>query len=143
MAKLTVKMPDDFLMKLSRLAENTDAIAEKVLQAGGEVVLDKVRANLQAVVGANTKIESRSTGELAGSIGLSPVKVTREGNYDVKVGFREPRSDGGSNAKIANILEYGRSGQPPKPFLAPAKRSSRSQVIDTMKKKLDEEIAAL
>lgn len=50
MAKADVKMPDEFLAKLSRLGSQTDTIAEKVLQAGGEVALDKVRSNLKAVV---------------------------------------------------------------------------------------------
>jgi hypothetical protein len=61
----------------------------------------------------------------------------------VKVGFDEPRKDGESNAKIANILEYGKSGQPPKPFLKPAKTASRNACIEAMKKKLDEEINKL
>ncbi len=50
--------------------------------------------------------------------------VTREGNHNIKVGFAEPRSGGGSNAKLANILEYGKHGQPAKPFLKPAKSAS-------------------
>ena len=38
MAKVDVKMPEDFLLKFSRLQSNTDAVAEKVLEAGAEVV---------------------------------------------------------------------------------------------------------
>ena len=57
MAKADVKMPDEFLAKLSRLGSQTDTIAGKVLQAGGEVALDKVRSNLKAVVGSGTKSE--------------------------------------------------------------------------------------
>ena len=56
------------------------------------------------------------------------------------MGFSEPRSDGDSNAKIANILEYGRHGQPPKPFLKPAKSSSKAAAIEAMKRKLEEEV---
>ena len=86
------------------------------------------------------KYKSRSTGELAQSLGLSPVKLNREGNHDIKVGFAEPRSDGGSNAKIANILEYGKHGQPAKPFLKPAKTASKQACIDAMTQKLEEEV---
>lgn len=64
MAKVQIKMPEDFLLKLSRLGDKTDEILPKVLEAGGEVVLEKVRSNLQAVIGRDTKEESRSTGEL-------------------------------------------------------------------------------
>ena len=106
MAKADVKMPDEFLARISRLGSQTDSIAEKVLQAGGEVALAKVKSNLKSVVGSGTKGKSRSTGELERSLGLSPVRVDKHGNHNIKVGFSEPRTDGSSNAKIANILEY-------------------------------------
>lgn len=140
MAKTEIKMPEDFLLKISRLGEQTDTIIPKVLEAGGNVVLDKVKGNLASVVGSNTKTKSRSTGELERSLGLSPAQQNRDGNWDVKIGFSEPRSDGDSNAKIANILEYGKSGQPPKPFLKPARAQSRSACIETMKAKFQEEV---
>ncbi len=143
MAKCNFSMPEDFLSKVSRLAEKTDEIIPKVLEAGGEVVLTKVKSNLQSVVGNNTKLESRSTGQLVSTLGVTPAKQDKEGNFNVKVGFDEPRSDGCSNAKIANILEYGKSGQPPKPFLKPAKTQSKKSCIDAMKNKLESEIEGL
>ena len=143
MAKADVKMPDEFLSRISRLGAQTDSIAEKMLQAGGEVALAKVRSNLKSVVGSGTKSQSRSTGELERSLGLSPVIVDKNGNHDIKVGFSEPRSDGSSNAKIANILEYGTSSQSAKPFLKPAKTASRQECIDAMTKALDEEVEKL
>ena len=119
MAKVDVKMPEEFLLKLSRLGSNTDAVAEKVLEAGGEVVLSKVRSNLSSVIGSGTKYDSRSTGELERSLGLTPPLVDRDGNHNIKVGFAEPRSDGGSNAKLANILEYGNTVSPRSHFSNP------------------------
>ena len=65
----------------------------------------------------------------------------KNGNHNVKIGFAEPRSDGESNAKIANILEYGRHGQPAKPFLKPAKTASKSACEAAMIQKLEEEIS--
>ena len=143
MANATMKMPDEFLMKLTKLGDKTDEIVSRVLEAGGEVVLDKVKANLKGVIGSGTKEKSRSTGELVSSLGLSPTKLDRNGNFNVKVGFNEPRDDGDSNAKIANIIEYGKSGQPPKPFLKPAKSASRKACIETMKSELYKEIEKL
>ena len=115
MAKVNMKMPEEFLMRVSKLADQTDVIIPKVLEAGGDVVLEKVKSNLQSVVGKDTKYPSKSTGELVSSLGLTSAKQDRNGDYNVKVGFAEPRSDGGSNAKIANIIEYGKHGQPAKP----------------------------
>ena len=139
MAKVDIKMPEEFLQKLSRLGSDFDTVAESVLEAGGEVVLSRVKGNLAGVVGQGTKYDSRSTGELEAALGLSPAKLNRDGNHDIKIGFVEPRKDGGSNAKLANILEYGRHGQPAKPFLKPAKTQSKSAAITAMQQKFEEE----
>ena len=143
MAKADFKLPEEFLLKISRLGSDFDRVADSVLQAGGEVVLAKVRSNLSAVIGRGTKYDSRSTGELEQSLGLSPVKLNREGNHDIKIGFSEPRSDGGSNAKLANVLEYGKHGQPAKPFLKPAKSASKAECIRVMEQTLKEEVEKL
>ncbi len=140
MAKAAFKMPEDFLLKLSRLGEKTDEIIPKVLEAGGEVVEAKVKSNLQSVIGSGTKEESRSTGELISALGVSSARQDKDGNFNVKVGFSEPRSDGKSNAMIAGVLEYGKSGQSPKPFLKPAKSASKSACVDAMKAKLESEV---
>ena len=143
MAKVDVKMPEEFLLKLSKLGTNTDAVAEKVLKAGGEVVLKRTQANLSAVIGSGLKYDARSTGELEGSLGLTPAKTDRDGNHNIKLGFSEPRSDGGSNAMLANLIEYGKHGQPAKPFLKPAKSASRAECIRVMSQTLEEEIQKL
>lgn len=143
MAKVDFRLPDDFRAKLSHLGKDTDSVAEKVLEAGGKVVLAKVKSNLAAAIGSGTKDVSRSTGELVQSLGLSPVKLNREANHDIKIGFSEPRSDGSSNAKIANILEYGKHGQPAKPFLKPAKSAVKTACIRAMEQVLMEELEKL
>lgn len=136
-------MPEEFLMKVSRLADKTDTILPKVLEAGGKVVESKVRSNLATVIGKDTKKPSRSTGQLLSALGTSPALQDRNGDFNVKVGFSEPRRNGGSNAKIASVLEYGRSGQRAKPFLKPAKSASKSAAIEAMKEKLEAEVKAL
>ncbi|MED1601734.1 HK97 gp10 family phage protein [Alkalihalophilus marmarensis] len=107
------------------------------------MVKTRVKSNLEAVVGKNLKEDPRSTGELINALGVTPAGVDRKGEYNVKIGFDEPRRDGVSNAKLANILEHGKSGQPPKPFLRPARNASRKPAIEVMKQKLDEEIRKL
>lgn len=140
MAKATVKMPEEFLLKISRLGDKTDVIVPKVLKAGADVVYDRVKGNLEAVVGKETKYESKSTGELVSALGISSVKQDKDGNSNLKIGFAEPRSDGGSNAKIANVLEYGKHGQPPKPFLAPAKTATKKACSEAMIAALESEL---
>ena len=143
MAKVDIKMPDDFLLKISKLGSDFDPVAEKVLKAGGEVVFKRTKSNLSAVIGKGTKHESRSTGELEKALGVTSVRLDRNGNHNIKIGFSEPRSDGESNVKIANILEYGKHGQPAKPFLKPARSASKSECISVMKSTFEEEVKKL
>lgn len=143
MANCTVKLPEGLLSKMSKLGSQSDVIAEKVLKVGSDIVVSKVKSNLTAVIGKGIKYDERSTGELERSLGVTPVKVDKKGNHNVKIGFSEPRSNGESNAKIATIIEYGKSGQPPKPFMKPAKSSTRSACMNAMKQKLKEEVENL
>ena len=143
MAKAEVQLPEGRLTRLSQLGAKSDEIAEKMLEAGGEVLLSRVKSNLAGAIGKDTKYPSESTGELERSLGLSPAKLDRNGNHNIKVGFSEPRSDGGSNAQIANIIEYGKHGQPAKPFLKPAKSASKAAVIEAMKQIFEQEVSKL
>lgn len=140
MAKASFKLPEDFLLKLSKLGEKTDEIIPKVLDAGAKVVGAKVKSNLQSVIGKGTKNDSRSTGELVSSLGISEARQDKKGNFNVKVGFSEPRRDGQTNALIATVLEYGKQGQPPKPFLKPAYTSSKNACIEAMETAFEQEV---
>ena len=92
MAKVDIKMPDEFLERMSRLGKDFDAVAESVLEAGGEVVLQKVQSNLSAVVGSGTKYESRSTGELESALGNRALLCLRA---DICPAWRSRKTDGG------------------------------------------------
>ncbi len=143
MAKVNIQMPEEFLLRVSRLGTQIDVIVPRVLEVGGKVVLEKVKGNLRTSIGKGTKYPTITTGELLSSIGLWDAKKDRDGIFNVKVGFAEPRSDGVSYAKIANIIEYGKHGQPAKPFLRPARTASRKPCTDAMIAKLEEEIGKL
>jgi HK97 gp10 family phage protein len=139
MAKVSIQLPRAFMDQLTKIAEKTDTAIPKALEAGGKVVFEKMQANLRSAIGRDTKVKSRSTGKLLSALGVSPVKVNDGGNYDVKVGFAEGRGDA-NNAMLANLLEYGKSGQPPKPFLKQTKSSSRGPCIEAMQSVLKEEL---
>jgi len=139
MAKVSIQLPTAFMDQLTKIAAKTDTAIPKALEAGGKVVFEKMQANLHAAIGRGTKNKSRSTGKLLAALGVSPVKVNDMGNYDVKVGFAEGRGDA-NNAMLANLLEYGKSGQPPKPFLKQTKSSSKAPCIEAMQTVLKEEL---
>ena len=137
MAKCSAKLPEELLKKLSRIGSNMDAIADSALKAGGEVVLKNTKSNLENMV------KGPSTGQLVNALGLSPVLLDRNGNYNIKVGFYEYRADGSANAMVANIIEYGKHGQPARPFLKNAKTKSKKECETVMAQKIEEEIKKL
>ena len=49
MAKAEMKMPEDFLLKISKLGSNFDSVADTVLQAGGEDLVLKGLGDLVTV----------------------------------------------------------------------------------------------
>lgn len=143
MANVKITMPDELLNKLSKLGKEQDDIAAKVLEAGAEIMEEKLKSAVSSAVGKGTKYKSRSTGELVGAVGISPVKVDRNGNSNIKVGFAEPHSGGVSNAMLASLIEYGKTGQPPKPFMKRAQSASKTPVKQAMIAKFEEEINKL
>lgn len=136
MARVQIKLPNDFIDALDSTSSLIDNSAEQVLKAGANIVEPRMRSNLSTAIGSSTKQPSRSTGQLAKALGTAPVKVNSRGDYNVKVGFAENRDDGRANALIANVLEHGRSNQPARPFLAPTRSQTRRAAITAMKQTL-------
>jgi hypothetical protein len=68
----------------------------------------------------------------------------KDGNWKLRVGIPTTKDRKGvSNALKAAVIEYGKSGQPPKPWLKPTKSASKKACIEAMKKALDKEIDKL
>jgi HK97 gp10 family phage protein len=152
-------MPDDFMKQLETLEKNTSVIIEGMLEAGGKIGLGNAQSALAGAVGHVPN--SRSTGELQASLGLTAMRKDRNGVYNVKVGFNEPRrgqtaiklrkgakgrlaaSRGhytATNAMIANVLEFGKHGQRPRPFMLPARLKSEKPVEAAMQAELDKAV---
>ncbi|MGI6545957.1 HK97 gp10 family phage protein [Candidatus Saccharibacteria bacterium] len=142
MARCEMKLPDEFMDKLSKLGDKFDSAAPKVLEAGGEVVLSQMKDNLRNVIGKNTKVKSRSTGALEKSLGITPALQDRKGEWNIRVGVGDSRDKKGvPDALKAQVLEYGKAGQPAKPWMKPARRKARKKAIsrmeDVLKRELD------
>lgn len=141
MAKVQIKMPDEFLERLSKLGDRFDTSAPRVLEAGAKVLVSQARSNLQAAIGKNLKYKARSKGDLVRSLGVTPALQDRDGNWNIKVGVGDSTdADGVPNALKAQVLEYGKHGQPPKPWLKPARSKSKGAILDAMKKELESEL---
>ena len=145
MAKMEIVFPTGFLEKVNALESRLQPVVEDTLEAGAEVVLRcmKERFAGQIGFGGEKYKKNRSTGELVRALGVSPVKVNRNGDYDVKVGFAEPRRDGGVNALLANVLEHGKPGQPPRPILKPTRSAARKPAVAAMREAFERGVEKL
>lgn len=143
MAKATIQMPTAFLDALNTADSQIGAFAEDTLKAGAAVVEPRLRANLAGAIGRGTILPSRSTGQLLSALGITPVKTDGRGERNIKVGFAENRTDGRSNALVANVLEYGRSTQPARPFLAPTRSQTRRGAVEAMKQTMTVKIESI
>jgi len=133
MARCEIKMPDEFLDKLSKLGDRFDQAAPKILQSGGKVVLSQMKANLEGRIGKDTKYPSRSKGDLVRSLGITPALQDRNGEWNIRVGVGDSKDrEGVPNALKAQVLEYGKSGQKAKPWMKPARRKARKPAIHAM-----------
>ena len=163
MAEMKISISDKLDKLLIGIEKDLPEMQEKMLKGMADIALPVAKGNLSGAIG-NTKYDSRSTGELLSSLGTSPVKPSKAGGgYDIAVGFNEPRrvqaapakyhkgkngsqvADRGyytvTNAMLANILEHGKSGQEARPFMGPAKASTRDACIEEAKRIFKEEVA--
>ncbi len=113
MGKVKIEMPTQWLDTIAGMGNALDAAIPRALEAGGKVVLDRMKSNLRAAIGRGTKVKSRSTGKLAAALGVSPARLDRDNNLDVKVGFDENRGDLSNETfrqpgDLRKLLAFGR-----------------------------------
>jgi len=131
---MTFKAGDDYALKLSKLATNSDEIAKKAIYAAAEIVADKIKSNLEGV------LSEEATGELVDSFGISKIDVDSDSNWNAKIGFDGYDSEGVPNQLKARVLESGSSRQPKRPFVKPAINATKTAAQAAMAKVIDEEI---
>ena len=141
MATVTIKLPDEFMNQLSEFDSRLEDVFTKSLEDGAEIAEKQARANLK------NSLKGESSGQLLRALGISPVKPSELGGYDIRVGFNEPRKKKSgattyskklksgrvsnyeyTNEMVANIIEYGKKGQAAKPFMKPAEDATKSKV---------------
>lgn len=158
MAKITFKASEDYSLFLGRYAEAVERgeILEKAVYAGGAIVADAIRANLDALPegkfhhlrdGEMFKgIPASQKQDLADSFGLTPIQVDRDGCHNTKAGFdgygrfkTQKYPQGVPNQMLARAVESGSSVREKTPFVRPAVSKTRKKAIQEMSKVIDEE----
>ncbi len=149
-----LKLPEDVMRKLAEMERTADKMFVEMVEQGAENGCEKyVRQSLKSAIGKDPKPDkngnprkSKSTGQLLKSLGVSPAKVDRNGIVNAKIGFFEPRTGKiyhgtyrtQTNAMIANVLEYGRTGQEARPWLRPVKNKVAKEFKKTAEQVFEE-----
>lgn len=137
MGRITFKAGNEYAIKISRLVARSDYIAKKAIYEGAKIVTDRIRKEM------NTKLSGESTGDMAESLGITPMDRDDYGDWNVKVGFDGYDSKGTPNQLKARALESGTSTIKKRPFVRPAMYASKKRAQEAMAKVIDEEIRNL
>ena len=114
------------MAKFDRLAKGTDAACQSAVKAGG-TVLAKALSDAAPV----------KTGALARSIKAGSVKYSAGDGYTCEVAPKGNHPDTGEPlAKVGNILEYGRSNMPARPWFSPTIAKAEPEVVAAMSAEL-------
>ena len=157
MARMTFKLGDEYGDKLLRLMNRSEETAKKAIYAGAAVMVDAVRANLRALPETSFRylrgadifdaVPRRQKEALDKSLGITPITQDRMGWWNAKVGFDGygpyPSKDypkGLPNQLVARSIESGSSFRQKIPFVAPAVRAKKKEVIAAMEKAVEDEI---
>ena len=137
MARAEIEVPDELIRQMNRLEKDMDDIISGTLKDGAIVAEDMMRESLR-----NKVSQEHRDGELVQALGTTKVLKNRNGELNIKIGFAENRSDGGINAKIANVLEHGGRGgrQPARPWLKPIRKRLESESLMHMKAYYEKEV---
>ena len=159
MAIYQFKGLEEYALKLSKLGSGSKEIAAKAIYAGAKVVADEVRKNIEALpvrrsgygtdknpLSGITQVQKRG---LLDGFGISPLSDDN-GYYNVKLGFdgyNDTHTDkypgGQPNQLVARGIESGTSWLKKMPFVAPAVKNGKKQVIQEMQRVIDEETSKI
>lgn len=144
MARMAIFSGDDYALKLSKLATQSEEVAQKAIYAGANIVADKIKSNLKGV------LSSEATGELVASFGVTPIIKDKNGDWNTHVGFDgysgkayQGYPKGTPNQLKARALESGTSTERKRPFVRPAIKSTKVAVVKKMNQVIEEEIKNL
>lgn len=134
MARVTMYAGEDYALKLSKMATNSEEIAKKAIYEGSKIVADKIKSNLEGV------LSPEATGELVKSFGVTPISKNKDGDWNAKIGFDGYDKKGVANQLKARVMESGTSTRKKHPFVRPAVNATKKRVVQKMGEVIDEEL---
>ena len=147
---------EDYLLKLTRMADQSDEMMRRMVYAGADVVTDAIRDGIQRLpeiprgeYGTRDQMLAGITAEqkegLLDGLGITPIKH-ENGGFNAKVGFEgynrtrtHQYPKGQPNVLIARSVESGTSFRQKQPFVSEAVKESRRQAVQAMQSVFDED----
>lgn len=129
MAKFKAELPNDLIKQLGRLEKDADKMLSEMTEAGAEVVLGNIKANVPSSWHSSNIMKClkvTKSYKTPSDDGIN-TKVAFYGYFVNRNGERVPAP------LVANVTEYGRSGKYQKrPFLRKSFR--KAQIVKAMEK---------
>ncbi len=123
MAKLSVNGLDDLMLSLEEITAIPDDVAAAMLDAEAQVVVE-------AQIAQGMAMGVYRTGDTLRSIRRGKMKRARDGSRAVHVTPQGVNDRGVRNAEAAFINEYGKRGQPARPFIATANAAAADPAVE-------------
>ena len=141
MAKMEIDFPEDMLRGL--LNAETEDLCKKIVDSATPIVEESWKKEIKAVV------QHSGDSELVDSILATPAKKAKNGAI---IAFTGPKGNSksyyyrngkkGRKISVSNVLKaiwlnYGRVGQPARPFLTKATNNAQQKVLEKMRQTYD------
>ena len=127
MASLTVNGMDALLDDLDALANLPDSVIEEILEAEADVIVEAQRKTAR-------EMGVYDSGMTAASIKKGKVKKTGL-DHSITVAPQGTNTRGDRNAEVAFVNEYGKRGQPARPFTRTANERAEKDMVEAGEKK--------
>lgn len=127
-------------MDLTGLGDSTGVLLEKMLNAEAVVVQEAQKKTAKSM-GVYDESGRNIGGHMADSITVgNRVYKSADGavQYVYPKGSRRRKNSTASNAEIAFINEFGKQGQPPRPFIRTANEASAEKAVEAAEKVHDD-----
>lgn len=134
MARMTTDGLARFAIDMEGISEIPDAVMDEMLQAQADVI-EPAQKEKGLAYGVHR------TGVTLKSIKRGTPKRIKDGKaiYITPMGTNE---DGNRNAEVAFVNEFGKHGQPPRPFIRDANEEKADEAVDAAARKHGEWLAS-
>lgn len=123
MASFGVNGLDDLMLSLTEVIELPDETAEEMLEAEAEVVEEAQRYT-------GMRMGVHRTGVNLSSIRRGKMKRGKDGGRAMYVTPQGTNENGVRNAEVAFINEFGKRGQPARPFIKSANEEAAEAAVE-------------